>query len=425
MKLLIAILALASLAPGQTTVGSQVAAPSSTKDNSGAAHTLPAIVVGSVGALPATGCKAGELAMVTAATLGQQIYENSGTGSCVWTQQLNSGGGGPNLLTLSISGGNLSIGNCSSGTPCLINPGTNTIGSFVSNGTAAPASGSDTWYVYVTTGGTLTVGYSSVAPTCTNCTAQTGISAFPFGYVVGKATVTSGAVTAVQNLNAVQSGIQGVNCGTGLIASGYGCALDTSVALTYSGAFTVGHCPQVASTSPVVLDDSGGPCGGGTSPTTPTIYGAVNSTTSGSNQVLYSATITAGAWGSSGKLARLVVPFGLGASGGGSVIDVILATSPTATTGTSIGWSTHPIGPSSGVFELTCDAWSTGANAQYIGCIINTDDFNLTGTNTLRAGSVAGTLTSSAAMYINVIFLGNGHSGDFTSNGAFFQPVNW
>ena len=66
-------------------------------DNSGAPHTLPSIVVANTGALPATGCAAGELAVVTGATLGQQIYENSGIGACVWTQQLNSGtatGGG-------------------------------------------------------------------------------------------------------------------------------------------------------------------------------------------------------------------------------------------------------------------------------------------------------------------------------------------
>lgn len=62
-----------------------------------AVHTATVIVVANVGALPATGCTVGELAIVTAATLGQQIYENSGSGGCVWTQQLDTGsssGGG-------------------------------------------------------------------------------------------------------------------------------------------------------------------------------------------------------------------------------------------------------------------------------------------------------------------------------------------
>ncbi len=61
-------------------------------DASTVTHTLPIRVVANVGALPASGCAPGELASVTAATIGQQIYENSGTGTCVWTQQ--SGGGG-------------------------------------------------------------------------------------------------------------------------------------------------------------------------------------------------------------------------------------------------------------------------------------------------------------------------------------------
>lgn len=63
-------------------------------DNSGATHTLAVKVVANVPALPAT-CTAGELAVVTGATLGQQIYQCSAGN--VWTQQLNSGtatGGG-------------------------------------------------------------------------------------------------------------------------------------------------------------------------------------------------------------------------------------------------------------------------------------------------------------------------------------------
>src|SRR5579871_596071 len=62
-------------------------------DFSQAPHTATVKVVATAGALPASGCSPGELAVVSAATLGQQIYQNSGTGTCVWTQQLNSGGG--------------------------------------------------------------------------------------------------------------------------------------------------------------------------------------------------------------------------------------------------------------------------------------------------------------------------------------------
>jgi hypothetical protein len=62
-----------------------------TQDFSGAAHTKPTIVVSAAGGLPAT-CAVGELAFVSGATAGQQIYECSVTNA--WTQQLAGAGSG-------------------------------------------------------------------------------------------------------------------------------------------------------------------------------------------------------------------------------------------------------------------------------------------------------------------------------------------
>jgi hypothetical protein len=62
-----------------------------TQNFSSATHTLPTIVVASSGSLPGT-CTAGELAFVTGATAGQNIYECGSANT--WTQQLNSGVGG-------------------------------------------------------------------------------------------------------------------------------------------------------------------------------------------------------------------------------------------------------------------------------------------------------------------------------------------
>ena len=62
-----------------------------TQDLSGAAHTIPTIVVSATGNLPAT-CVAGELAFVKGAAAGQQIYECSAAN--VWTQQSGGGGSG-------------------------------------------------------------------------------------------------------------------------------------------------------------------------------------------------------------------------------------------------------------------------------------------------------------------------------------------
>ena len=59
-----------------------------TQDFAGAAHTRPAIVLNSSANLPGT-CAVGELAFVSGALAGQQIYECSGPNT--WTQQVGSG----------------------------------------------------------------------------------------------------------------------------------------------------------------------------------------------------------------------------------------------------------------------------------------------------------------------------------------------
>jgi len=80
-----------------------------TANFAGAVHTLPTIVVANVGALPASGCTPGELAVVTAATAGQQIYENSGTGTCTWTQQAGPGASQLHSISFTIDGGGSAI----------------------------------------------------------------------------------------------------------------------------------------------------------------------------------------------------------------------------------------------------------------------------------------------------------------------------
>ncbi|MGD0668006.1 MAG: hypothetical protein ABSB23_10605 [Bryobacteraceae bacterium] len=62
-----------------------------TQDFSGAAHTRPTIVANSSGNLPAI-CAVGELAFVSGAVAGQQLYECSAPNT--WTQQSGGAGGG-------------------------------------------------------------------------------------------------------------------------------------------------------------------------------------------------------------------------------------------------------------------------------------------------------------------------------------------
>ena len=83
-----------------------------TQDFSGAAHTRPMIVVGTVGNLPAT-CTVGELAFVSGQTAGQQIYECSTAN--VWTQQSGGGGSGSGVGQAPVFGTYASRPTCNSG----------------------------------------------------------------------------------------------------------------------------------------------------------------------------------------------------------------------------------------------------------------------------------------------------------------------
>jgi hypothetical protein len=82
-----------------------------TQDFSGAAHTRPIIVVGTVANLPAT-CTVGELAFVSGQTAGQQIYECSTAN--VWTQQSGGGSGGSGVGLAPVFGTYASRPTCNS-----------------------------------------------------------------------------------------------------------------------------------------------------------------------------------------------------------------------------------------------------------------------------------------------------------------------
>src|SRR5580698_10751357 len=56
--------------------------------------SYPAPVYSSSALLPAQCPKAGNMAIVSHVPFTSQIYINSGTGACIWTQQGGSGGGG-------------------------------------------------------------------------------------------------------------------------------------------------------------------------------------------------------------------------------------------------------------------------------------------------------------------------------------------
>ena len=142
-----------------------------------------------------------------------------------WQTQCGSGigssGVGPNIITPTVSSGNLLIegtatGGCTSGIPCVVNIGSTNY-TFSNNSTVVPASGNDTWYVWIANNGTRTVGYNTVVATCTNCTAVGGTAGFPQSpgiLPLSVVTVTSGVVvfsTAPPVQSAAPSSTAGTN----------------------------------------------------------------------------------------------------------------------------------------------------------------------------------------------------------------------
>jgi hypothetical protein len=189
-----------------------------------AVHTVPMIVAANVPALPAAGCTVGELAIVTSATLGQQIYQNSGSGACVWTQQLNTGssnGGGITVYSapsvslagtqyIPIGGGGLPSGTeASVDTP---SPSAATVTNFEAQLSAAPGAGNSVAFTWrknaVSQSLTCTIS-GAVATSCSDTVNSFSVSQ---GDLLTIQLVTTGVIAGTPNLiTAVQFGTVGSN----------------------------------------------------------------------------------------------------------------------------------------------------------------------------------------------------------------------
>ncbi len=168
------------------------------------------------------------------------------------------------------------------------------------------------------------------------------------------------------------------------------------------------------------------PSGGGL--TSPSFAGSANST--GSSAILLATfTIAANAINSANKILYLDVDYASGSSGSGAVFYPILATSNSATTGTSVlGATSGGIVNSQGasqIYTLHCRIWSTAANAQSMACIRAGHDPGNSTNNGQIVTTATATVTSSSAMYVNLIAIGNGNSGDIAMSDAQLVPVNF
>lgn len=123
---------------------------------------------------------------LTNAAAGANLYGCAATNA--WTLESSAGGGGSSVqnasqladLAASLSSTTtLSIGAaCSPATPCNVRLGSITF-SFTSSTSATITSGSGTAFIYLDSGGNLTVGHNLTVNCSSGCLAASGVTAFP------------------------------------------------------------------------------------------------------------------------------------------------------------------------------------------------------------------------------------------------------
>jgi hypothetical protein len=148
------------------------------------AHSLGGDISGDTGNATVARIQNRTLA-ATAPSDGQALVWNAGTSS--WEPSTVAGGGGGasmasqlnDLNVIRSSATALTIGNsCSTTTPCNVRFGS-IVYAFTRSCTATISAGSGTAYLYVTSGGTLTVGHNLTVSASAGCLAQGSITSFP------------------------------------------------------------------------------------------------------------------------------------------------------------------------------------------------------------------------------------------------------
>ncbi|HVV70827.1 MAG TPA: hypothetical protein VHI52_04890, partial [Verrucomicrobiae bacterium] len=139
-------------------------------DFSAAPSTKPA----QTGTTLPSACSPGAVFLLLNNTPGKNLYIC--TGPDTWTQQ-TGGEAAPDVAPISETV--LSVGaNCSADAPCNVRLGT-AIFAFVGGVTATLTGGTGTAYIYVSSGGLLTVGHNMTVSCGLGCVAQSGITDFP------------------------------------------------------------------------------------------------------------------------------------------------------------------------------------------------------------------------------------------------------
>lgn len=228
-------------------------------DFTGQATTRP---VKSGTALPAT-CSVGEMFFLTNAAAGANLYGCAAINA--WSPESGSGGTGAgsaiqNAGQLADLAGTLSspttlvIGaTCSVATPCNARLGSLTL-SFTSSTSATISAGTGTAFVYLDSGGNLTVGHNMTVICSAGCLAAAGITGFPSDSLpLFTWTATNGTwdATGRADRRAFQS-TTNVSAGTGLLG------------VTASGRTTLSIDPTLVGLWAAVPSSSSNACTPGT-----------------------------------------------------------------------------------------------------------------------------------------------------------------
>ena len=218
-------------------------------DFSGASSTKPF----QTGAgLPAS-CATGAAYFRTDAPAGLNLYlctaANAWTlqsGGATMVSQLNDFGVARTSATV------LTVGaNCSTATPCNVRFG-NTVYSFTNSCTATLTAGTGTAYLYVASGGTLTIGHNLTVSAAGACVAQSGVTSFPSDSIpLYLWTATSGSWNASGGTDFLALlSIKDISAGTGVATLESGgrttVSVDSALVPTYLTATATIDFPAIA-----------------------------------------------------------------------------------------------------------------------------------------------------------------------------------
>jgi hypothetical protein len=207
--------------------------------------------------LPAS-CSTGETYFRTDAMAGQNLYLC--TAANTWSLESGGGGGGGATMASQLTDFGaartstmvLTVGaNCSTATPCNARFG-NTVYSFTNSCTATLTAGTGTAFLYVASGGILTIGHNLTVSAAGGCAAQGNVTNFPAGSIplyIWTATNGNWDATGGHDFRALLS-IKDISAGTGVATLESGgqttVSVDSALVPTYLTATATIDFPAIA-----------------------------------------------------------------------------------------------------------------------------------------------------------------------------------